>query len=223
MDNYLFNFGIESLTTLAKNHSDDYKNATPFPHIVLDDFLPSSVAQAAMKHFPSPDSEIWLDWKKRDVVNQPKKLGIGHASRLTDVSPWLLHLLNTFNSYPFLMFLQKLTGINKLLPDPYFHGGGLHQIMNGGKLSIHTDFNDLKPLNLYRRINVLFYLNENWKEEYNGHLELWDKECGHCVHSIAPILNRMVIFNTDKHSFHGHPKPLNTSEQITRKSIALYY
>jgi len=173
--------------------------------------------------FPKPSSEVWLDWTKRDTVHQPKKQGIGHASRLKGVDPDLLNLLNAFNSYPFLNFLKKLTGIDKLLPDPYFHGGGFHQILNGGKLAVHTDFNDLKKLDIYRRINVLFYLNKNWKDSYNGNLELWSSGCQERVKSISPTFNKLVVFDTDKESFHGHPTPLNTSDNIIRKSIALYY
>jgi len=222
-DNEAFVFDIEELNALGTRKHNTYSSAQPFRHIVLEDFLPETVAEMALTEFPNPSSNIWLDWKTRDTVHQPKKLGIGHASKLIGVSPRLLNLLNSFNSYPFLNFLEKLTGIEKLLPDPYFHGGGLHQILNGGKLSIHTDFNDLKELNLYRRINVLLYLNKDWKPEYNGNLELWSKDSKECVKSISPTFNKLVIFDTNKKSYHGHPQPLNTPDNITRKSLALYY
>lgn len=104
-------------------------------------------------------------------------------------------------------------------------GGGLHQIENGGKLGIHSDFG-LHTINgetVYRRINVLLYLNEDWKEEYNGHLLLLDKNTKEVVKSILPKFNTMVVFNTNSDSFHGHPVPLNTPNGITRKSLALYY
>lgn len=218
-----FVFGIDELEQLGSRLHDQYQVAHPFPHVVIDDFLPAAAAQGAHDLFPPPESEIWLDWTKRDTVHQPRKQGIGHASRLEGVSPWLQALLFAFNSYPFLNFLQKLTGIGKLLPDPHFHGGGLHQILSGGKLAIHTDFNDLGSLDLYRRINVLFYLNKDWKPEYKGDLELWNAEPLRHVLSIAPSFNRLVVFNTNKRTFHGHPEPLQTPAEITRKSIALYY
>ena len=221
--NKAFAFDIKFLDEMGEENHNLYLSGQPYRHIVLENFLPEKIAEQALDDFPNPSSEIWMDWKTRDTVHQPKKQGIGHASRLTDVSPRLLNLLNSFNSYPFLNFLEKLTGIEKLLPDPYFHGGGLHQILNGGKLFVHTDFNDLKSLNLYRRINVLFYLNKDWKLEYNGELELWDKGCHECIKSISPIFNKLVVFETNKESFHGHPQPLNTPDDITRKSIALYY
>lgn len=76
---------------------------------------------------------------------------------------------------------------------------------------------------MQRRINVLIYLNKNWKKNYGGYLELWDKKMRKKVLSTQPIFNRCVIFNTDSDAFHGHPDPLNTPENITRKSLALYY
>lgn len=218
-----FAFKIRDLECLAEKHRANYIAADPFPHVVIDQFLPPEYADKTLEVFPGPESGIWLDWKRRDLDHHPGKQGIGHASRLDDVSPHLQNMLFAFNSYPFLNFLEKLTGIVKLLPDPYLHGGGVHQILSGGRLAIHTDFNDLQALDLYRRINVLFYLNKDWKPEYRGDLELWDEELKRCAQSIPPIFNRLVVFDTNKKSFHGHPAPLNTPEHITRKSLALYY
>jgi hypothetical protein len=216
-------FDTATLHELGEKNRERYSLANPFKHIVLDDFLPPKQANQALRDFPNTESHVWLDWRKRNTINQPKKQGIGHASRLNGVSSNLVNLLNSFNSYPFLNFLEQLTGIEKLLPDPYLHGGGLHQILNGGKLDIHCDFNHLKNLDLYRRINVLYYLNKDWKNEYQGHLELWSNDMKRREKVIAPTFNRLVIFNTDKSSFHGHPTPLKLPPNITRKSIALYY
>jgi len=218
-----FVFRIDELEDLAKRRRDDYLTGRPFPYVVIDDFLPLPYADRILEVFPDQDSPIWLDWKKRDVVHQPRKQGIGHASRLADVSPYLQNMLLAFNSYPFLNFLEKLTGIEKLLPDPHFHGGGLHQILSGGELAIHADSNDLIQLDVYRRLNILLYLNKDWRPEYRGDLELWDENLQRSEKSIPPIFNRLVVFGTNKKTFHGHPAPLNTPPEVTRKSIALYY
>jgi hypothetical protein len=116
--------------------------------------------------------------------------------------------MHFLNSQPFLEFLCILTGINTLLPDPYFEGGGAHQIMPGGHLKIHADFNKHILTNLDRRLNVLIYLNKDWEESWGGHLEFWDKELKSPVKKILPIFNRMAIFTTTSTSYHGHPDPL---------------
>lgn len=218
-----FVFRVGPLQSLAEELRSEYRSALPFPHVVIDDFLDAETAKMLLQAFPGPDAPVWLDWRERDRRHQPKKQGVGHAKRLDGVSPWLQNILGAFNSYPFLNFLETLTGIEKLLPDPHFHGGGIHQILSGGKLEVHADFNELSQLDLFRRVNVFLYLNKNWLPEYEGDLEFWDAEVTECKRRIAPLFNRMVIFNTDKHSFHGHPSPLNTPQHITRKSIALYY
>ena len=66
-------------------------------------------------------------------------------------------IFREFNSRQFLLFLETLTGIENLIPDPYFLGGGIHSSKKGGFLNIHTDFNWHHKLQLHRRVNVLIY------------------------------------------------------------------
>lgn len=138
-------------------------------------------------------------------------------------SPFITNLLNALNSAQFLGFLEKLTGIKGLIPDPHFLGGGLHETRGGGHLSIHVDFNLHRQLGLRRRLNLILFLNEGWDDAYGGHLELWDEKMSRMVKSVAPVMSRAVIFNTDPGSYHGHPDPLTTPDGVTRRSIALYY
>ena len=84
------------------------------------------------------------------------------------------------NSFEMLLWLEAVTGIEGLIPDPYFGGGGLHQIEPGGFLKVHADFNVHPKLNLDRRLNMLIYLNRDWKDEYGGHLELWERDMSRC-------------------------------------------
>ena len=133
------------------------------------------------------------------------------------------HLLAELNSAPVIAFLERLTGIEGLVPDPHFVGGGLHQIERGGHLKVHADFNRHPRTQLERRINLLLYLNRDWKDEYGGALELWNRDMSACEARILPLFNRCVVFSTTETSYHGHPEPLNCPEGWTRKSIALYY
>ena len=41
--------------------------------------------------------------------------------------------------------------------------------------------------------------------------------------SIEPIANRLVIFNTNDTTFHGHPEPLYFPEDYPRTSLAFYF
>ncbi len=209
-------FDQQALLELARTGKDAYRNNDPFPHIVIDDFLPSELAEQLLAAFPGPDARRWGCFDAEHEI----KLEISDETQMPAV---VLDTLHRLNSSIFIDFLEEMTGIDGLIPDPHFMGGGLHQIEPGGYLNIHVDFNHHTRLKLDRRLNLLIYLNKNWKEEYNGHLELWDREMTGCRQKIAPIFNRCVIFSTTDFSYHGHPEVLQCPPGTTRKSLALYY
>jgi len=195
---------------------EQYNSAHPFPHIVMDDFLPPEILERCLAEFPSNLASGGASFDRDQERYKSQFMP-------DDMSPWLRNLFYSFNSLPFVNLLQNITGIKGLTPDPYFLGAGFHEIGQGGHLSVHADFNHHKPLNLERRINVLIYLNKDWPLEYGGGLELWDLEMKNCEVRTAPEFNRCVIFNTDSNSWHGNPDPINHPAGVTRKSIALYY
>lgn len=197
--------------------AEQYRAALPYPHIVIDDFLPRGLAEAILAEFPA--GPIGSDVLYRDKVFEHNKRQI----RPDDCSTFIRQVFGLFNSASVLGFLEALTGIEGLLPDPYFDGGGFHEIFSGGRLGLHADFRVNGKLRLQRRINLLLYLNKGWQEAYGGHFEMWDRAAKHRVHRVAPLFNRCVVFNTDKDSWHGHPEPLSTPANVSRKSMALYY
>ena len=196
--------------------AQQYQAAEPFPHIVIDNLFDDAVLRQVLDVFPKPDD---MPWRKFDSETE-KKLGFWHTNT---VAPAIRDFLQAMNAPPMLEFLERLTGIDGLIPDPYFGGAGLHQILPGGFLKVHVDFNIHPKLKLDRRLNMLIYLNEGWQEEWGGHLELWDAGISRCHEKIAPVFNRTVIFNTTDFSYHGHPHPLKCPEGQSRKSLSFYY
>lgn len=218
---YLLDY--ERLNALAKARAGDYRQAAPFPHIVIDNFLPGHLVQDLLAVFPPADRRL----QQRDNTSyegdtpvQYNKIGIRDEAQM----PALLRgLIWELNAIRFLQFLETLTGIGKLLPDPLLRGGGLHQTRPGGLLQIHADFNKHPIYGFDRRLNALIYLNPDWQDDWGGELELWPRDMSACAQRIKPIANRCVIFSTTSHSWHGHPTPVACPEGMTRKSIALYY
>lgn len=208
-------WGFDAARAYGTNFRASYEAARPFPHIVIDDFLPEGMAEELLEIFPTRmgDGKLF-DGRFEFRKNQTNPNLAGDRSR---------NLFGFFNSQPFLDFLESMTGIEGLIPDPYFLGGGFHEIYSGGHLGIHADFRVHRKMHVERRINALIYLNKNWRTQYGGNLELWNREMSRKEVEIAPIFNRLVVFNTDSDSFHGHPEPLRTPEDISRKSVALYY
>ncbi len=195
----------------------EYLAGDPFPHIVLDNFLCPEAIEKALAEFPAIKSGSWIQYHH---FNE-RKYG---KNKIDEFGANIASVVRELNSDTFVKFLRDLTGIEGLFADESLEGGGLHQSTTGGYLNIHADFNS-HPHQAYwrRRINVLVYLNKDWKDQYKGHLELWDRKMKGCVKKILPVFNRAVIFNTTEDSFHGHPEPLECPRFMTRKSIALYY
>ncbi|GBF81427.1 2OG-Fe(II) oxygenase [Aphanothece sacrum] len=211
-----FCLDADYLDNLAVQCHEQYVEANPFPHIVIDNFLPEYVLEQILDEFPQPRS---IDWQRFDGTGS-KKLASTSELQMGEFTRFFLYQLN---SSIFINFLEKLTGIEGIIPDPHFQGGGLHQIERGGFLKMHVDFNRDRIMKVDRRLNLLIYLNKDWQEEYGGHFEMWNKDMTICVKKILPIFNRCVVFSTSDFSYHGHPDPLNCPEGLTRKSLALYY
>jgi Rps23 Pro-64 3,4-dihydroxylase Tpa1-like proline 4-hydroxylase len=209
-------FDLTELEKLANEYHPKYISADPFPHAVIDDFLPEETLNTVLDEFPGSKQIDWIDFDG-DVQ---KKLG---SKTEEQMGPFTRFLMYQLNSATFIKFLEKLTGIEGLIPDPHFWGGGLHQIKSKGFLKVHSDFNFHPVLKVDRRINLLIYLNKDWDESYGGELQFWDRDVSKCEKKIMPLFNRCVLFNTTDFSFHGHPEPLTCPPDRTRKSLALYY
>jgi Rps23 Pro-64 3,4-dihydroxylase Tpa1-like proline 4-hydroxylase len=200
---------------LGRTFAAKYQSGSPYHHIAIDDFLPMEVAWKVRE-------EALLVGEKGPENSSPQE----HlkASYNPDELPDYTRLVFTaLNSQSFIRFLEEMTGIEGLIPDPYFKGGGIHRTNNGGYLGIHADFNHHKQMNLERRLNVLIYLNPDWKPEYGGAFEIWTDDMKKRVASYPPIMNRMCCFSTSSTSMHGNPEPVNHPEGKPRISIALYY
>ena len=197
--------------------AETFRRAEPFPHVVIDGLFEDSVLDDILRRFPAESSSAW------ERFDNPRERKLGNLTGLREFDATVEAFLCAMSAPGVLGFLERLTGIEGLIPDPYFAGGGLHQIERGGFLDVHADFNWHPALKLDRRLNLLVYLNRDWREEYGGHLELWDGRLSGPVRRILPEFNRTVIFATTDRSFHGHPRPLACPEGRARRSLSFYY
>jgi hypothetical protein len=207
---------LERFSSLANAHMQEFAEAAPFPHLVIEDFLHPDVAAQVAEEFALPS----LEWGHYYHVNE-KKLAV---EDLTQMGPMTRGIIADLQSEPFLVALRRLTGIDGLLADPHLDGGGVQRMPRGGFLNVHCDFlAHTTETSWSRQLNLLLYLNPGWEESHRGWLELWDASAQHCVRRIAPRFNRCVIFRTSNISFHGIPAGVSCPEHDSRKSIALYY
>ena len=196
-----------------------YKKNKPFPHIFFDNFLPRKIALDLAKDFPKLskiNNKKWRVHKNDNVIRY-------FVEDSSQFNKNLKLFSMVINSRKFLLFLETLTGIKSIIPDPFFMGGGAMLTGKGGFLNVHADFNFHHKLQSWRRLNVLFYLTPSWKSSWKGNLEFWSKNKKKKIKQIEPKFNRVVIFNTTSLSFHGQPEPINCPKYISRNVFSAFY
>ena len=122
-----------------------------------------------------------------------------------------------------MVFLEELTGVTGLVADPTHRWAGLHVFPRGGFQSLHRDFRVHPVTGLFHRVNVIVYLNNDWKSEYAGDLELWKSDKTSCERRIAPVAGRTVIFETSSTTLHGVPDPIRCPPSMARLSLVSDY
>jgi len=199
---------------VAQTLSEHYHNAQPCKYLVMEDFFTDEIAHALFENFPSiSDLNV-----KRKSLNEDKSEDY-HFERW---HPAFTKIREAIQSPQWGEMLCKITGIDGLHTTSDALGSGVHQGKNGSYVDVHIDVNMNPKLGLWRRINLLVYLNRDWKPEYGGDLELWNKEMTECVVKVPPTFNTAVIFYTDDNSPHGYKK-INIPEGESRKSFYTYY
>lgn len=212
-------FNWTKFESIVKSKKCEYENASPFPHTSLDSLFTDSVLDDVLNCFPPIESD---EWDRREDVGVQVKLRTKWVDEM-DIPPKVLRVVQILQSGRFIRLLSEYTGIKGLMPDYWYGGGGLNQILPGGELAVHVDGTLNDDIQMYRRVNLILFLNKDWEEGFGGHLEFWDSEKTKCVTKLTPSFNKMVIFNTSDLTYHGHPYPLTCPEDRSRKSLILYY
>ena len=194
----------------------DWNAKRPFRYMVLENFFLPDKAKEIYHAYPSVDEG---HWDGTTYINQKNK----YQQREFEESSIIKKAFFELNSEEFLEQIAYITGVEHLIGDDQLFGGGLHQSLTGAFLNVHVDYNIHPKTKLHRRLNILVYMNQDWREEYEGHLQLWDMKRSQMMENILPTFNRMAMFETNEISFHGHPKPLRLPVGLSRKSLAAYY
>lgn len=208
---------FEKLKLKSEIIKNDYQSKKPFRYTMFDDFFKPDMAELVYNSYPTIKEGKWDNTTYINQKNKFQKTSFDEGSTFDNV-------FKELNSYEFVKWLEHITEIKDLIIDDKLFGGGLHQSIKGAFLNVHVDYNIHPETKKHRRVNVLVFMNKDWKEEYEGHLELWDLTGKKkLLEKFLPSYNRCVIFETNEISFHGHPKPLQTPDHINRKSLATYY
>ena len=186
--------------------------------MVIDNFLLPGAAEEVARAYPTFE-QARAQGFLFNFVNEQKKIQITDPGKFPDA----VQRLNQAISAPaFMADLEYITGIPRILADEQLVGGGMHLTGSGGRLDVHVDFNLIEDRKLFRRLNILIYLNPVWNEAWGGHIELWDKTVRNCLYRCVPALNRCLIFETSDISYHGVAQ-VSAPADMVRQSFAAYY
>ena len=206
-------FNSESLSKIDKKI---IVNNDPFPHSIIENFLPKSLVESAeiefkkFKQISDSGNKLFQNTKKS-------------YEKFSEMPESIQKIIKLFYSAEFIQILEKKFNLKNVEADWDLHGGGMHESFKGGYLKVHSDFLYRRKSKLKRVLNILLYLNSDWERKWGGSIELWDKDMQSLKRSVIPLINNAVIFRTDTISNHGFPDPIDCPENISRKSIALYY
>ncbi|HQU44060.1 MAG TPA: 2OG-Fe(II) oxygenase, partial [Pirellulales bacterium] len=186
----------------------EFMSAEPFPHLVMDGFAPEATLRAVAAGFDSVSADAWVRYDDLD------ERGKNACNRLEAMPVACRDFIAALSGPTAAKLCEWLTGIDGLVPDASLYGGGLHMTEPGGFLGVHLDNERHPQTGLARRLNLIVYCTEGWREEWGGHLEFWDRARTRVVRRIAPLWNRAVLFETSSHSFHGHSEPLRCPPEV---------
>jgi hypothetical protein len=210
----------QAISSRADELRETFLHAGPFRHVVIDDFFESDYAERLLDEFPSFD--------RRLAMSENGNIG-GKAvnTRIAAISPVYEDLYGFISSQPFLDFVSQLSGLPDLILDPAMYGGGTHENLHGQELDPHVDFNFDQTEQLHRRLNLILYLNKDWRPEWGGGLEVHSnprRPEENQIRTFNPIFNRAVLFETNEYSWHGFPKITLPEDKrhLSRKSISIY-
>ena len=209
------------MTALEPSQRDAFRTADPFPHLVVDDFLPDDFYGELAESFPRFDEKAALN-----EFGEAGRKAV--REKLPELGPAYARFDDLMKSSDFLGRLSQITGIPDLLYDPLYIGGGTHENLEGQELDPHVDFNYHPTTRRHRRLNLILFLNDEWDESWGGALQLhrnpWEPDAD-VVKTVAPKANRAVLFETSERSWHGFRKIQLPAahKNLTRRSIAVYF
>lgn len=223
----MLTFSQNELKIMAESCADKVSSAkldvdyfeSPYKHLVIDNFFDQKLANVCLQNFPPLEDPTWEHANDADIEIKYRTTWKSEF----EIPEGIVDAVRILNCSLFLKAMSARFGIDKVVADPYFTGGGLNVTKTGGLLDVHVDGNYHDATGLNRRLNALVYMNPNWQPEWGGEFGIYDENGEQCIKKVAPLFNRLVVFDSHDKSFHGLPAPLEFPEGETRKSIILYY
>lgn len=178
---------------------------------IIDDLLPTEVALDLHRRFPKPD-----DMTCNHTLREYKHV----SAQMNKHDPLMEEAIFAFQDPRVVAVVEEITTIRPMEADTLLYAGGLSQMGREEFLNPHLDASHDLGQSRYRVLNLLYYVTPGWETSWGGNLELYDGGPGSPPRTIPSLFNRLVLMETNRHSWHG-VSPVVYEAQ--RQCISNYY
>ncbi|MGF7178909.1 2OG-Fe(II) oxygenase [Tunturiibacter psychrotolerans] len=161
---------------------------------VIDHLLPEEEVVTIFKAFPDKDTMML-----KKSLRENKYV----AAQMNKYSSLLEEIVFAFQDPRVLKVIEEITGIHDMIPDEHLYAGGISLMAKDNFLNPHLDNSHDKNRQMYRVLNLLYYVTPDWREEFGGNLELWDNGPKESQRVITAKFNRLALMATHEKSWHS--------------------
>ena len=191
---------------------EDYLCSGPINHVIVDNLLPSELAHQLCERFP-PESQL----TQLDARQEKKYVGV----EFQENQKLIEECIYAFQDQQILNAFTNICAIDDLVGDPELYAGGISSMSRKCFLNPHIDNSHDRHRKNYRRLNLLYYVSNNFSPRDGGQLLLYPHGMKSEPIEINSHFNRLVIMRTDNKSLHAVKEI--TSSTNRRMCISNYY
>lgn len=191
----LANLIFEKIYSTKESLKNQFQNSdSSIGYFFLDDLLPQDIAMKIQNVFPKSEAMVL-----KKSIREDKYV----AAQMNLYNPLLEEIIYAFQDQRIVTIVGEICGINNPIPDEFLYAGGISMMGNNQFLNPHLDNSHDKDRNLWRVLNLLYYVTPDWKEAYGGNLELWPNGLKADQITIHSKFNRLVVMATHNSSLHS--------------------
>ncbi len=180
-------------------------------YFYLDNILPQEIAMQCADLFPVK-SNMRLLKSIREHKYVSAQMDQHHSA--------LEAVIYAFQDKKVVAVIKEICDLELLQPDKSLYAGGLSLMNKNQFLNPHLDNSHDAERNLWRVLNLLYYVTPNWETANGGHLELWPNGTKKEPIVVQSKFNRLVVMATHKKSWHSVSPVLLDQD---RRCISNYY
>ncbi len=165
----------------------------PARYVIIDNVLPESLAQQIFAAFPEvAQMRLLASFRERKYTSKT----------LDKMDPLIAAAIFAFQAPEIIRQVELITSMRDFIGDPKLYAGGISTMEQGHFLNPHIDNSHDSDQQLYRVLNLLYYVTPDWQAENGGNLELWDERVKERI-EIPSLFNRLVLMETHARSWHS--------------------